>query len=143
MIVQKEVEYLKAKQDRIEKMHVLTALQEEKNLLDEAIKYQNKVETMLMSAPANDFGLDLTKLKEISQQQQDQLKVNHAKLLIIGLTTNIIHILYTYIYSPIVAQKGDSNASFESQAIRSASTDHAAATSRLREYAVARSTQSR
>lgn len=75
LIVQKEVDYLKAKQGRIEKMHVLTALQEEKNLLDEAIGYQNKVETMLSTAPPVDFGVDLTRLKEICHQQQDQLKL--------------------------------------------------------------------
>lgn len=75
--MQKEVEYLKAKQDRIEKMHVLTALQEEKNLLEEAISYQNKIENMILTAPPTDFGHDLTKLKEISQQQLDQLKVRN------------------------------------------------------------------
>lgn len=56
-------------------MHVLAALQEEKNMLEEAISYQNRMEAKLMAMPPNDFGHDLTKLKEICQQQQDQLMV--------------------------------------------------------------------
>lgn len=58
-------------------MHVLTALQEERNMLEEAIGYQNKIEARLVAVPPADFGHDLTKLKEICQQQQDQLKVRH------------------------------------------------------------------
>lgn len=63
------------KQERIEKMHVLTALQEEKNMLEESICYQSKVQMKLLAEPPIDLDVDLSKLKEICQQQQDQLKV--------------------------------------------------------------------
>lgn len=66
---------LKVKQERIEKMNVLTALQEEKNMIEEAIHYQNKVHMKSISEMEFDLDKDLTKLKLISQQQQEQLKV--------------------------------------------------------------------
>lgn len=66
---------LKVKQERIEKMNVLTALQEEKNMIEEAIRYQNKVHMKSALEMEFDIDKDLTKLKLISQQQQEQLKV--------------------------------------------------------------------
>lgn len=75
-MVQKEIEFLKAKQERIEKMHVLTVLQEEKNMIEDVIRYQDKVEMKLATDSELDPGQDICKLKEISQQQQEQLKVS-------------------------------------------------------------------
>lgn len=74
-MAEKEVELLRVKQERIEKLNVLTVLQEEQNMLQEALRHQSKVQSLWSTEGSADYGMDLWKLKEISKQQQEQLKV--------------------------------------------------------------------
>lgn len=65
------------KKERIEKLNVLTVLQEEQNILEEELRNQAKFEEKLKLKSDENLEqiYDLDKLKEISQQQEEQLKL--------------------------------------------------------------------
>lgn len=65
------------KKEKIEKLNVLTVLQEEKNTLEEELRNQVKIEGKLKLKSDENLEriYDLDKLKEISQQQEEQIKL--------------------------------------------------------------------
>lgn len=70
----KEKEYLRLKQANVEKLNLLTALKEESNIIEEELRYQEKLRIKFSKNDGFQATNDLHRLKMISQQQQEQLK---------------------------------------------------------------------
>lgn len=60
----------------IEKLNILTVLQEEENFLSEALANQQKHQSRATSVKHLDLNRDVTKLREISRQQKEQISVS-------------------------------------------------------------------
>lgn len=111
--MEKEIEMLRVKQERIDKMNILTALQEEKNMIEEAIRYQNKIHMKSITEMEFDLDKDLSKLKSISHQQQEQLQVfsyHHKQYLCMQNCIILINVF-------VDIEERNSNTSFESKTI--------------------------
>lgn len=70
----KEKELLNLKQSHIEKLNLLTALQEETNIIDDELRYQDKLRAKHSVDNHFNINIDLNRLQAISRQQQNRLK---------------------------------------------------------------------
>lgn len=72
----KQVVYNRLLHEGIEKLNILTVLQEEENFLSEIIIHQHKNQSRATSVKHLDLNRDVTKLREISRQQREQISVS-------------------------------------------------------------------
>lgn len=78
MYSQKQVVYNRLLHEGIEKLNILTVLQEEENYLSQVIVHQHKNQSIATSVKHLDLNRDVTKLREISRQQREQILVSHT-----------------------------------------------------------------
>lgn len=70
---EKEKQYLQLKQLHVEKLNLLTALQEETNIFDEELRFQEQLRAKLMKDDKSYATDDLHRLRMISKQQKEQM----------------------------------------------------------------------
>lgn len=76
-------------QEEIEKLNILTILQEEENILGSMLSNQSKLNAN-KKTPCN-FEQDLMKLQQISIQQKDQIEVSISFLFILKYLITSAH----------------------------------------------------